>query len=142
MAVLAGLGELRFEISDLVFQGLERNFQYRWEAQNRLGRRPAQQFMGPGEETISLEGVIYPNHPMFSKPMASLNKIRSQSMTGQPFRFGANVGGQGRNLGRWVVKSIRDKQSYFNQQSSPGKVEFTIEMVEYGADGASFQGFF
>ncbi len=142
MAVMAGLGALRFEVSDLNFQSLERGFEYRWVAQERLGRRPAQQFMGPGEETVKLDGTIYPGHPLFEGALNQLNELRSKAMSGQPYRFGANVGGVGRNYGRWCIRRVTDNQTYFNPNGTPRKVEFTIELVEYGADGGAIARFF
>lgn len=59
---LIGLGPYRFATNRLSFQKLGRKFAFRWEAVNRVGIRPAMQFMGPGEESISIDGVIYPHY--------------------------------------------------------------------------------
>lgn len=140
--IIAGLGALRFEIGGLDYQELERRFDYRWTPQERLGRRPAQQFLGPGEETITLKGVIYPNHPLFRNSLSELNRLRSSAMSGAFFNFGVNVGGGvGRFLGRWCIKSISDSQSIF-RGGTPSKVEFTVELVEYGQDNGNFMSFF
>ena len=138
---MVGLGAMRFEIDVLNFNQLERSFTYRWAPQNRLGRRPAMQFMGPGEETIVLTGTIYPNHPAFAGGLAELNAMRSRSTAGAFFNMGARVGSRGLALGRWCVRSIRDTQSYFHPNGQPSKVEFTIELVAYGEDGGSVQRF-
>jgi|EndMetStandDraft_5_1072996.scaffolds.fasta_scaffold548144_2 uncharacterized protein len=139
---MVGLGALRFEIDALNFTQLERTFAYRWEPQNRLGRRPAMQFMGPGEETVTLTGTTYPNHPAFAGGLAELNAMRSRSEVGAFFTMGARVGTRGLALGRWCVRNIRDVQSYFHPSGQPSKVEFTIELVAYGSDGNAALGFF
>ena len=139
---MVGLGAMRFEIDALNFNQLERSFAYRWEPQKRLGRRPAMQFMGPGEETITLQGTIYPNHPAFAGGLAELNAMRSRSETGAFFNMGARVGTRGLALGRWCVRSIRDIQSYFHHNGQPSKVEFTLELVAYGGDSGSAMSVF
>ena len=140
--VMMGLGGVRFAVDPLNFSELERSFAYRWEPQNRLGRRPAQQFLGPGEETITLKGTIYPNHPAFAGGLTELNNMRARSAQGVFFNLGARIGGRGVALGRWCVKNIRDAQSYFHPNGLPSKVEFTIELVAYGEDGSSALSFF
>jgi len=139
---MVGLGALRFQIDALNFSDLERSFAYRWEAQNRLGRRPAQQFLGPGEETITLKGTIYPNHPAFAGGLTELNTMRARSAQGAFFNLGARIGARGVALGRWCVRSIRDGQSYFHPNGQPSKVEFTIELVAYGEDSSSAMSVF
>ena len=134
--VMMGLGGVRFAVDPLNFSELERTFGYRWEPQNRLGRRPAQQFLGPGEETITLKGTIYPNHPAFAGGLTELNNMRARSAQGAFFNLGARIGARGVALGRWCVKNIRDTQSYFHLNGVPSKVEFTIELVAYGEDGS------
>lgn len=59
--VLIGLGPYRFSVSSLNIEELDRSWEYRWEAVNRVGARPAMQFIGPGEETVRLKGLIYPH---------------------------------------------------------------------------------
>ena len=139
---MVGLGAVRFQVDALNFSQLERNFAYRWEPQNRLGRRPAMQFMGAGEETINLRGTIYPNHPAFAGGLDELNNMRARSATGEFFNMGARIGTRGLALGRWCVRSIRDDQSYFHPNGRPSKVEFQIDLVAYGEDGRSNLGFF
>lgn len=140
--ILAALGDARFEVSNVNYHELERVFNYRWQPQERLGRRTAQQFMGPGEETLSLRGTIYPKMPQFAGSLGKLENMRSKAATGAAFNFAAVFGGKGRNFGRFCVRAIRDQQSYFDPDGTPRKVEFDIELVAYGGDaGGGFSLF-
>jgi uncharacterized protein len=109
--------------------GLDRSISYRWEAQNRIGRRPAMQFLGTGEETVSINGVIYP--PQFGS-FDALEKMREEAMTGTPRSM---VTGYGRCYGLWCIKSIKDVQAPYWPGGMPRKVEFTLELTAYGPDG-------
>lgn len=55
------LGQYRFSIDSAAYQTFTRSTEYRWEEQKRLGKDPAMQFVGPGTDTITLEGTIYPH---------------------------------------------------------------------------------
>lgn len=111
---------------------LDRTFEYRWDAANRLGRRPAMQFLGPGEETVSIRGTIYP--PYFGS-FSMLQSMRAEAMAGTPRPF---VTQYGEYHGIWCIRSIRDNQGPYWPDGYPRKVEFTIELTHYGPDGFSF----
>lgn len=140
--ILMGLGDLRFTVQKLNFHELDRKWEYRWASQERLGRRPAQQFLGPGEEHITLHGTTFPNHPLFAGTLSRLNQMRNDAAMGKAFPLGAMAGSRARYYGRWCVRAIQDAQTHFWPNGQPAKIEFTIELVEYGADGGSNLGRF
>nr|EKV5070974.1 phage tail protein [Escherichia coli] len=39
---------------------MQRESDYRWPSNSRIGKRDAFQFLGVGEENITLAGVLYP----------------------------------------------------------------------------------
>ena len=45
---LMKLGEYTFSIDSAAYQSLSRTTEFRWRSQARVGRLPAQQFIGPG----------------------------------------------------------------------------------------------
>ena len=47
---MMALGSYRFSIDSAAYQELKHSQAYRWQAQERLQRRPAMQFVGAGEE--------------------------------------------------------------------------------------------
>lgn len=59
-AVLMGWGPHRFEVGRAAFEELRRKVEGRWEKHAIIGRRPAGQYLGPGEEVVALRGTIYP----------------------------------------------------------------------------------
>lgn len=58
---MMALGAFRFSLDTAAYQDFKRSQTYRWQSQERLLRRPALQFLGLGEETIELNGLIYPH---------------------------------------------------------------------------------
>jgi phage protein U len=47
--VMMQLGEYQFGVESAVYEQLRRSTSYRWQGQERIGRRPAQQFAGIGQ---------------------------------------------------------------------------------------------
>jgi len=42
------LGSFQFSIQSTAYQTLQRSIEYRWPAQDRFGKEPALQYVGPG----------------------------------------------------------------------------------------------
>ncbi len=58
--MLMSLGQFVWGINTLAYQQLQRQTNWRWAAQNRVGQRPARQFVGEGDDTITLSGWLSP----------------------------------------------------------------------------------
>jgi phage protein U len=58
--VLMGWGPFRFECGRTAFEQLRERAAGRWEKHAIIGRRPAGQYLGPDEETVTLRGTIFP----------------------------------------------------------------------------------
>ena len=126
---LMTLGEYVFGVDSAAYDELQRAAEYRWAAQQRLGRSPARQWLGPGEETIRLGGTIY---PVRRRAEEELKALRAEAAKGEPLRL---MLGTGEILGLWTIERIRETGSVFYQGGVPRKVEFEVELAWYGEDG-------
>lgn len=125
---MMALGSYRFSIDSAAYQELKHSQAYRWQAQERLQRRPAMQFVGAGEESIELSGVIYPH---FKGGLEQLDTMRTEANKGQPLLL---VDGLGFVWGQWVITQIDEEQSFFQGNGQPLKQSFQVKLVNYGAD--------
>ena len=125
---MMALGSYRFSIDSAAYQELKHSQAYRWQAQERLQRRPAMQFVGAGEESIELSGVIYPH---FKGGLEQLDTMRAEASKGQPLLL---VDGLGFVWGQWVITQIDEGQSFFQGNGQPLKQSFQLKLVNYGAD--------
>ena len=57
---MLALGMFVFMRQTLPHQTMQRESDYRWPSNSRIGKRDAFQFLGVGEENITLAGVLYP----------------------------------------------------------------------------------
>jgi uncharacterized protein len=85
------LGPVVFHLKTAAFQTLNRSTEYRWASQDRLGLYgipfsggPSHQYVSPGNDTISLDGVIYPTQMGNGNTMSLL---RLAAMQGIPWHL-------------------------------------------------------
>ncbi|MCC5807239.1 MAG: phage tail protein [Opitutales bacterium] len=122
------LGEYAFAMDTAAYEALARRTVWRWPEQGRAGRAPALQFTGPGEDTLTLEGTLY---PAFRGGLGQLDAMRAEAGRGLPLLL---MGGDGRVLGRWAVESVEERQRVFLPGGAPKRVDFTLSLRFYGDD--------
>lgn len=122
MDVMVQLGGYQFAIETAAYQSLSRSTAYRWQPQDRIGQRAAVQFTGPGAETITLSGVIYPH---WRGGIGQIDAMRAEAAKGKPLML---VDGLGRVHGRWVIERVDESQEAFSQSGAPLKQRFTMKI--------------
>jgi hypothetical protein len=125
---MMALGPYRFSIDAAAYQQLMRTTAYRWPAQERIGRRPALQFVGTGTETVSLTGAIYPH---YAGGLGQIDKMRAIAAQGNPQQL---VDGRGKIWGLWCIERIEETRTVLFANGDPRKVEFRIALSNYGED--------
>ena len=126
---LMTLGAYVFSTDSAAYDELRRVTMYRWEAQDRIGRAPSRQWLGPGDETIELRGTIYPTA---RRAEAELDALRAEAGSGEPLRLTL---GTGEILGLWTIERISSTGSFFLAGGASRKAEFRLRLAYYGADG-------
>lgn len=128
--VMLALGVFRFGVSVGDYQTLRREAGYRWAVQERVGRDPASQFIGPGLQTITLSGVIYPH---FKGGLRQVEFMRAIAGLGQPLML---TDGLGFVFDRWVILRAAETKTVLMSDGAPRKIDFEIELQSYGVDRA------
>lgn len=123
--VMMQLGSFQFSINTAAYQDLKRATAYNWAAQQRFGQRDALQFTGPGEDTITLSGAVF---PCFRGGTGQVDSLRSLAALGIPHML---VSGKGDLMGRWVIERVDEGQGVFAAFGVPIKQEFTIQIRKY-----------
>ena len=125
---MMALGEYRFSLSTAAYQEFSHSAEYRWAAQDRIGRLPARQYVGPGAETISLRGLIYPH---FRGGLGQLGRMRNEAGRGEPLDM---TEGNGRVWGLWVIIRVEETRRVFEADGVPRQIEFRLELARYAED--------
>lgn len=129
--VMMQLGSFQFMLSTAVYQELQRSTEWRWPSQDRFGEMPVLQYTGPGADTITLPGVIFPE---WNGGVVQLDAMRALGDAGQPHPL---VAGNGASMGRWVVERVDEGQTVFAAAGVPRRVEFTLQLRRFPDDGAA-----
>ncbi len=126
---MLALGSFRFSIGTAAYESLARSVKYRWASHDVVGADPVLHFNGRGEQTISLNGTIYPE---FRGGRRQLDSMRSLAESGTPLNL---ITGRGESLGQWVIESIDEQQAVFWANGDFRKQDFSIALRFYGALG-------
>ncbi|MCP3941411.1 MAG: phage tail protein [Desulfobacteraceae bacterium] len=126
--IMMKLGQYKFSLSTAAYQELKRTSPHRWSEQNRVGRRPALQYTGPGKETVELSGDIYTT---YKGGTGQLDAMRKEASTGQPMIL---VDGLGKIWGKWCIEEVQETQTIFLPGGIPKKQTFNLRLSHYGED--------
>ncbi|MGX2040663.1 phage tail protein [Methylocaldum sp. MU1018] len=121
MALLM-LGDFIFELRTAPFQQRQRSTQQRWAANNRVGLPPAHQYVGPGDDTLTLSGVLYHEVTGHAPDVEALRVLAAK---GEP-QLMVDDGGYLR--GWWIVEGVDETGSEFFADGTPRKLEFTVHL--------------
>jgi phage protein U len=120
---LVSLGMFVFSLPTLAHDELQRRCDYRHARNARVGARDAVQFLGPGDDTVSLSGSAYAE---LSQGAASLDELRDMAATGEHWRL---VDGSGRVFGSFVITGIDERQKHFFPDGTPRRIDFAIDLL-------------
>lgn len=123
MSVLLLLGEFVFATTFDNVRGLDISTDARLADQEVLHRVPPVQSLGPGKQTIQIEGVILPEHQGGLGQIAGLHRACDDG-----FPRGLATG-YGRWLGLVKIVKVQEKGSYLAYGGLPRKIEFRLELI-------------
>ena len=112
-----------FSIPTAVYQQLQRSTNWRHPSNSRVGDMPAYQFIGRGEDTISLEGSIVPE---FGSQM-SITALRVMGDTGKAWPL---ISGTGKVFGLYHIDDLQETQTIFFPEEKKKKIEFSLKMTQ------------
>ncbi|HFV9290997.1 TPA: phage tail protein [Serratia fonticola] len=117
------LGLFVFRLQTLPYQTLQRNVDYRWPSNSRIGLRPTLQFLGVSEEKITLSGVLMPE---ITSGKVSLQLLDAMAVEGRAWPM---LEGTGTIYGMFVVNSVSETRSEFFSDGSARRIEFSLTLT-------------
>ena len=124
--MMLSLGDFQFGIDAAAYAELSLKAEYPWAKVDRLQNTPQHQAMGLEVRSISLRGTVFPSYREAGLSQIEALREAAAEMKPQPL-----MAGNGRYLGRWVVKSISQTDSVFFEDGAAQKQEFTMEMERF-----------
>lgn len=132
--MMMALGMFVFAVPTAAYQQLQRQTAWRHASQSRVGQRPAYQYLGPGEDTISLSGVLMPE---LTGGRTSLDLLRVMAEQGKAWPL---IEGTGRIYGLWSITSVSETSSVFFRDGMPRKIEFELALTRVDDDRLDLLG--
>lgn len=123
--VMMQLGTFQFALDTAAYQELSRSTQWRWQEQETFGTLPTSQYTGPGKDSITLKGVVFPE---FRGGFNQLNSLRGLGNMGYPHML---VSGEGAILGRWCIEQVDEGQTIFDTFGRPRRQEFNLQLKRF-----------
>ena len=132
--MMCALGMFVFSLSTAAYQELQRQTDWRHASNSRVGAAPARQFVGRGDDSITLPGIIFPE---LAGSALSLDALRLMANTGKAWPM---VEGSGRIYGLWVIESLSETKTIFFSNGAPRRIEFTLSLKRTDDDRIDLLG--
>lgn len=121
-SMMMTLGMFVFSLETMAYQDFKRQTEYRHPSQSRIGARPSSQFLGVGDDTITLSGWCAAE---ISRPSVSLDTLRLMANGGEAWPL---IEGTGRLYGLWVIESIEEGRTEFMPDGASRRTEFSLKL--------------
>ncbi|KTS77820.1 oxidoreductase [Pseudomonas oryzihabitans] len=120
--MMMALGTFVFSLHTLAYNELNRTTAYTHAVTKRVGAQPARQFVGKGDDSITLPGWLAPE--LAGSP-TSLDLLRLMASTGSAWPL---IEGSGRIYGLWVIESLNETKTIFFSDGTPRRIGFTLTL--------------
>lgn len=127
-STLMSLGQFVFGLQSLPYDELKRATAWRHPSNSRVGARAARQFVGVGDDTITLSGWIAPE---LTGTYWSIAALRAMGDMGEPF---ALVAGTGEVFGQYIIESLNETGTLHNRDGTPRRIAFDLTLTRVDDD--------
>ena len=122
------LGMFVFTLDTLPYQQLQREMEWRLASNPRVGRRPAYQYTGPGEDTITLSGVLLPE---LTGGDMSLAMVKLMAEQGKAWPL---IEGTGMVYGWYAIEKLSEDRTEFFSDGKARRIDFTLTLKRVDDD--------
>lgn len=122
MMKLASLGLFVFDASTFPFSDLNRRRDWRYGAAPRIGDRDATQYLGPGDELVTMTGALVPEA---GARYGSIKTLATMADQGEAYPF---VDGSGVVWGSFIILSLDERRRALLVDGTPRMIDFTVEL--------------
>jgi len=117
-----------FMLETLPYQTLQRSMSWRYAKNDLIGRSATYQYIGAGEDKITLSGVLLPE---VTGGDISLELLRTSAYLGRPYPL---IEGTGFIYGMYVMDSMSEGRTLFFEDGKAKRIEFTITLTRVNQD--------
>ena len=117
-----------FELRTLPYQQLQLSRNWRHVKNDRVGRSAKWQYVGAGENQLTLGGLLYPE---ITGGNLSLGAVSTMAYAGLAWPL---IDGVGSIYGMYVIKVLQETHQEFDRYGKAKKIEFTLSLQRVDED--------
>ena len=121
--MMMALGQFVFSLDTAPYQDFQQQIGWRHPSNSRIGRRPARQYLGQDDETVTLAGVLLPE---LTGGDDSIDALRKMGDTGEGYVL---IEGSGRYHGLFVIEGLSVTRTIFFQDGRARRIEFSLTLA-------------
>ncbi|AUR06978.1 phage tail protein [Phaeobacter inhibens] len=125
--VTMALGPFAFRAHGFGYTDVGRKLDTSWAEIETTGRLNALQWTGPRNETVSINGVLFPQE---FGGATTLEGVRLAAKSGIPLVL-VSLGGK--VFGSHAIQKVDEDRSYHDRNGTPGRNAYSIELKRVGA---------
>lgn len=120
--MLAALGMFVFETDSALFDELARTRNWRHAKTERFGARPASQYVGVGDDTVTLTGKIVPG---IAGAYSTIETLVGMGDDGDALPL---ADGSGNILGYYTIETVDEKHGNLVDTGQARMIDFTLSL--------------
>lgn len=120
--MLAAIGMFVFETDSALFDELARKRSWRHARTERFGAIAASQFVGPGDDDVTLSGRLVPG---LAGRWSSLQRIAEMADTGEAFPL---ADGTGTIMGQFTIEALDETHRNLIDNGRARLIDFTLTL--------------
>lgn len=127
---IASFADIAFEVSEkkaLVFRNFERKRSGRWEDHDVIGEKPVPEFLGPGQDELTLEVVL--RAELGINPAKELKKLEKIVEKGTAYFF--MMGEKPISKNKFYLESYTETHEIIDNRGNSLGVVVTLNLREY-----------
>lgn len=121
-------GTFVFQLSTLPHQQIQHTKNWRHVKNERINRSAGWQYIGAGDDRISLSGLLYPE---ITGGEVSLTALTTLAYTGLPWPL---IDGTGQIYGMYVISSLQTTRTELDRYGRARKIEFAVSFERVNED--------
>ncbi len=120
--MLAALGMFIFDTDTTLFDELSRRRSWRHGRTERFGARAASQYLGPGDDQVTLSGKLIPE---LAGSYSSMEKLAEMADTGEAYPL---ADGLGNIMGSYTIETIDEQHGTLIDNGRARVIDFNIDL--------------
>lgn len=133
--MMMAFGQFVFSVGTLAYQELQRQTSWRHPSNSRVGARPARQFVGPGDDTMRLSGLLAPE---VTGTTVALDDLRAMADQGLAWPL---VDGAGTVYGQYVIEHLNEAKTVFFADGKARRIEFDLQLARVDDERTAPDGY-